>query len=267
VTETVQSIDPAVIGRVIEANLNAYRLSFGCLPGAEVHRDDRVVWIDSGVADGTYNVVVWENFDATEIDAGIESTLAHFRARSRPLGWYVGPGTRRADLGERLLAHGMSFDEEEPRMAVELAEMREDVAAPAALTVEEARDERGLREWIDVWLFPAPEEVCRVHFEVRRVRGIGVELPWKYFLGRLDGKPVATSELFAAEGVVGVNYVVTLPAVRRQGIGTAMTLPAMREGRDMGCQVGVLEASPEGIGSYRRIGFEEYCRFQRYEWG
>jgi len=61
--------------------------------------------------------------------------------------------------------------------------------------------------------------------------------------------------------------VVTLPEVRRRGIGAAMTLRVLHEARAIGYRVAVLTASPDGIGVYRRIGFREYCLFRRYEWG
>src|SRR5437588_294535 len=88
---------------------------------------------------------------------------------------------------------------------------------------------------------------------------------WRYFLGRLNGKPVATAKLFVGAGVAAVHHVVTLPEMRRRGIGTAMTLRVLHDARAMGYRVGVLTASPDGLGSYRRIGFRDYCWFRRYD--
>lgn len=60
-----------------------------------------------------------------------------------------------------------------------------------------------------------------------------------------------------------MHYVVTLPEVRRRGIGASMTLRVLREARAMGYRVAVLTTSPDGIGIYRRIGFRAYCWFRR----
>lgn len=261
----IEKIDPATIATVIEANINAYLRSFALLPGAVLHDDPHSVWIDSGVADTTYNSVVYADFGPHNIDAQVEAVLAHFRRHTRPVTWHIGPSTRPADLGRLLPAHGLAHSEDEPGMAVEIDRMRDDFAAPPGLTIETVRDEEGLRDWVAVWLFPVPQELRRRHLEVLLRRGLGDDLPWRYYVGRLDGQPVATSELFAGAGVAAVHYVVTLPELRRQGIGTAMTLRVLREARDLGYHVGVLTASPDGIGSYRRIGFREYCWFQRYE--
>jgi GNAT superfamily N-acetyltransferase len=262
----VSTIDPTTIATVIEANVNAYLLSFARLPGAIVRGDHDCVRIDSGRPDTTLNSVVSARFSPNTVDARVDTVLASFRAESRCLTWHVGPSTEPSDLGRTLLAHGLTHSEDEPGMAVEIDRMREDVAAPAELTIETVRDERGLEEWVSVWLFPAPEAVRLFVFESMRQRGLGDELPWRFFVGRLGGRPVACSQLCAAAGVAGVQYVVTLPEVRRRGIGAAMTLQVLREARAMGYRVGVLTSSPDGLGIYRRIGFREYCWFHRYEW-
>ncbi len=264
--DPVPAITPATIATVIEASINAHLLSFARLPGAVLHDDPHSVWVDSGVASATFNAVVWARFHPATVDAQIEAVLAHFRRQSRPLTWHVGPSTEPADLGRFLLAHGLTHGEDEPGMAVEIGRMESDVDAPAGLTIETVRAERDLADWVAVYLFPVPEAVRRVHLDALRRRGLGEDLPWRYYLGRLDGTPVATAELFLGAGVAAVHHVVTLPALRRRGIGSAMTLRLLHDARALGYYVGVLTASPAGGGSYRRIGFREYCAFRRFEW-
>lgn len=262
----VQAIDPATVAATIEANINAYLLSFARLPGATLHDAPESTWVDAGIADATFNAVVRATFDPGGVDAGAASVLAHFRRQARPVTWHIGPTTTPSDLDHSLLAHGMAHSEDEPGMAVELDHLRDDVGTPRGLTIETVRDEQGLEEWVSVWLFPVPSDIRRICLGVLRQRGLGDALPWRYYVGRLDGQPVATAELFVGTGVAAVHYVVTLPEARRRGIGAAMTLHVLREARALGYKVGVLTASPEGIGLYRRIGFQEYCLFRRYEW-
>ena len=150
-------------------------------------------------------------------------------------------------------------------MALDLDDVREDILTPG-LAIEVVRDERGLEEWVSVWFFPVPTDRRRSILDAMRQRGFGGDRPWQLFIGRLGDRPVACAELFAGEGVAALHHLVTLPAVRRQGIGTAMTLHVLRAARSLGYRVVVLTASPEGIGVYRRIGFQEYCWFSRYEW-
>jgi predicted acetyltransferase len=75
---------------------------------------------------------------------------------------------------------------------------------------------------------------------------------------------VASSTLFLGAGVAGLYYVATLPAFRGQGIAAAMTVTPLLEARQMGMRVGVLQASDQGKGLYRRLGFETYCTLRRF---
>lgn len=251
---------------MIEANINAYLLSFARLPGAILHDDSQSTWVDSGIAEETFNSVVRARLSPDGVDAGIETVLSHFRRRSVPMTWHVGPCSEPADLDRFLLAHGLIHSEDEPGMVVALDRVNPDMACPPELSIETVCDDRGLADWVNVWLFPVADDVRRVMLSALRQRGLGDDLPWRYYIGRLEGRPVATSELFVSDGVAAVHYVVTLPELRRRGIGAAMTLRVLDEARALGCRLAVLTASPDGIGIYRRLGFEEYCTFRRYEW-
>jgi GNAT superfamily N-acetyltransferase len=263
-TDIVQKLDLATIANTIETNINAYLLSFARLPGARLNDDGQVVWLDSGLADPNFNSVVHANLTPETAGSAIEAVLSHFRQRSLPLTWHIGPSTQPRDLDRFLLSHGMEHSEDEPGMAVEIERMRDDFQAPPGLVIEQAQKEDDLETWISIWGCGAPEVVGRFWLDAFRQMGSGDDLSWRYFVGRLDGRPVATSKLFIGAGVAAVHHVVTLPEMRRQGIGTAMTLRVLDEAHAMGYRVAVLTASPDGIGSYRRIGFQEYCQFRRF---
>jgi GNAT superfamily N-acetyltransferase len=231
-----------------------------------LHFDDESTWVDTGRPIGEYNAVVLAQFTSEAVDAQIESVLAHFRRQSRPFTWHVGPTSEPPNLTDRLPAHGLVLDDDEPGMAVELDRVQAPATAPPGLTIETVRDERGLRDWVDVWLFPLPVEVRHELFDPLAARGLGDEFPWRFYVGRLDGRPVAISQLFVGQGVAAVHYVVTIPEARRRGIGAAMTMRVLEEARALGYRVAVLTASPHGIGIYRRLGFNEFCRIRRYVW-
>ncbi len=95
---------------------------------------------------------------------------------------------------------------------------------------------------------------------------LGHESPLRLCLGTLDGDPVATLKLFFAAGVAYIGRVMTVPAFRRRGIGTMMTLHALHAARRAGYRIAVLTASPMGISIYRRLGFKECCVVGTYAW-
>ena len=81
--------------------------------------------------------------------------------------------------------------------------------------------------------------------EIYRRVGLGDDGPWRHYLGRLGGEPVATSTLFP---------------------GAALTPAPLHEAREMGYRLGVLGSSEMGYPVYRRLGFREHCRIGLYEW-
>jgi GNAT superfamily N-acetyltransferase len=202
-----------------------------------------------------------------EVDATIEAAIARFRAHGVPGTWHVGPSTRPAELGERLLAHGFAGGGGDRGMAADLSTLAEDVPAPPDLAVTRVRDRQDLATWARIRaLDPEGELESAWVAEMYARIGLGDETPWRHYLGRLGPRPVATATLFLGAGVAGVYFVLTVPEARRRGVGAAVTLAALREARALGYRTGVLGASDLGYPLYRRLGFREYCRIRVYEW-
>jgi GNAT superfamily N-acetyltransferase len=127
-------------------------------------------------------------------------------------------------------------------------------------------DVETLKQWCHTLVvgFEGPDFMEDAWLELWGTVGLGTQSPMSHYLGRLNGKPVATSSMFLGAGVAGIYDVVTLPEARRQGIGAAITLAPLREARALGYRVGILHASEMGFSVYHRIGFREYCRIDNY---
>ena len=96
--------------------------------------------------------------------------------------------------------------------------------------------------------------------------GFASEREIVHFLGRLDGRPVATATLVLGGGVAGIYNVLTVPDAQRRGIGALMTVRPLALARARGYRLGILQSSKMGYPLYRRLGFEEYCRIGIYHW-
>lgn len=183
--------------------------------------------------------------------------------------WRTGPATRPANLGESLEAHGFVRARDSTGMAVDLRALNEDVQAPTGLTIERVGDLETLKTWCHTLVssFPMPDLITEPALDWFASIGFAAQAPVRSYLGRLNGEPVATSQLLLAAGVAGIYGVSTRPDARRQGLGTALTLAALREGRELGYRVGVLGATDEGaLSVYQKIGFREYCKMGIYVW-
>jgi GNAT superfamily N-acetyltransferase len=258
----------AGVVEAIEANFRAAWESWGRAPGATPGAEPDVTWCITGVPHPLFNFVSRAQLPPDAVEARIDEVLARFAARDAPFVWYVGPSAEPPDLGRRLEARGLSHFLDLPGMAADLLALADDPPTPAGFAVVPVRDDDGLRAWADAFMRgfdpPAAADVVGGLFDLYAGLGRGDRHPWRLFLGTLDGRPVATSALFAAAGVAGLHLVATVPEARRRGIGTALTLAALREGRALGYRVGILLSSPMGLPIYRRLGFVAHCSFALY---
>lgn len=79
-----------------------------------------------------------------------------------------------------------------------------------------------------------------------------------------EGRPVAGALLLLSHGVGGVYWVGTVASARRRGFGDHVTRAVTRLGFELGAGAVVLDASPEGLGVYERLGYREVGRTRRY---
>jgi GNAT superfamily N-acetyltransferase len=85
-----------------------------------------------------------------------------------------------------------------------------------------------------------------------------------WFLAYLDGDPAASGQLFRTGDVAGVYSIGVRERFRRRGLGATITAAALAAGRDTGCSIGVLQASPMGEPVYDRMGFETVTDYRHF---
>jgi GNAT superfamily N-acetyltransferase len=255
---------PSLIS-AIEGNLFELNAAYRKWPRAEVYDEAEILWSLTDIPFPHFNNIMRAKIGPERIEAVIEKILAQAVVRNIPLLWWTGPTTRPADLGRHLERHGFVNEGQVPGMAVDLANLNEDVPMPAGLRLERATDNDTLKLCCQVCTagFGLPDFVTEAFYEF--VGYVDPEMNLAY-LAWLNDEPVATAYLMLAAGVAGIYHVATLPAARRQGIGAVVTLAALREARHRKYKVGILQASQMGLEVYRSLGFQEYCKIGQYIW-
>lgn len=265
-------LSDAGLAAAIEADQVAARVTAPEVP-VEAHLDADATWALAGYPDGFRNTVVSAHFATDDADRRIREIKATFDANGTRFLWWVAPFHEPPDLGDRLLRAGLAFEGAVPAMAIDLDDLPRGEAPPAGLQIEPVVDADGLRAFVDVLALEMgipdgmPNPAARHHEALLSVipPTLAAEpLPLRY-LGRLDGRPVATSRIAIAAGVAGLYAVATLSDVRRRGIGRAMTLAALHAGRELGYRIGVLQSSDEGLPAYRRLGFRTIFDYAVYQ--
>jgi hypothetical protein len=151
---------------------------------------------------------------------------------------------------------GFTHDLGAPGMALALGDLPAQAALPPGFAIAPVTDDKTLRTWTETFvvayeLDPAWRDGLHALFHE-----LGVQPPLAHFLGLLDGRPVATSSLFYSAGVVGVQFVATMPSVRRHGLGSLMTLQPLYAPHPQGIHAAVLQASEMGYNLYKELGFQ-----------
>jgi GNAT superfamily N-acetyltransferase len=268
--EILRDTSPQAVIAAIEANLSEEMAAFGrYYPGAELHEDAEIEWFISGLPSTLFNGVLRTRFDEETADAKIDQIIALFTARNVPISWGVGTTERPTDLATRLEARGFVLVQKETGMAADLLTLDESGTVPGSFTIVEVNNLALLKQYAHVSMrgFNNTEEHTAIYLQTYTNIGFGPHLPWRHFLGFLDGEPVATSSLLLHAGVAGVYGVATIPEARRKGIGAAMTLAPLRLARSWGYQLGILSPSEMGLNVYQRLGFREYCTVRIYARG
>jgi ribosomal protein S18 acetylase RimI-like enzyme len=264
-----QDLSAAGMAAAIEASWIAAFGHWSRTQRIEAHNEEPDLrwYATPGVPVPLFNHVYFTRLAKEEdIDARIEAVVGSFVEYEVPFMWTVGPFTQPSDLGERLESRGLSHADELPGMAVDLNAINEDTSFPSALVMERVGEPEVLRECIEVMRvgFELPELTSEVFFEAFTAVGLGEDSPLRSYVGRLDGQAVAASSLLVAAGVGGIYNVATLPEARSQGLGAAVTLQALRDARELGYRIGVLQSSAMGFGVYRRLGFEQHGAYHVY---
>jgi ribosomal protein S18 acetylase RimI-like enzyme len=239
------------------------------LAGARVRADDALTLADSGLPCDTFNAACAARLPAAEAPARAREAIAWFGERGHPFAWWCCPGDLPADLPRILADAGLVPAGGELAMALDLGSGAPVPPPAPGLVVERVRTLEALRDFARInaanWSPPDPHVLA--FYE--RAAPILLEpgCPLRLYVGRVDGEAVATSQLTVGGGGVGLYNISTLPAWRRRGFGTVLTCHPLAEARADGHRLAILQASDDGAGVYRRVGFETFGEIVEYHSG
>lgn len=270
-----------------EDNLaDLFRAMATALPGGELEESAEFGRHHTFPTNPMFKGVWLTRLGADQVDAAVDDNIAWFQARRAPYAfWWTGPGTAPPDLGARLTARGfidMAEQQKElapgivqtaagaPIMVADLDAMNEAALTelPAGFTIDEVADATALLAFKQVFVetYAIPDWAGQAWVDATTRIGIG-RTPWRIFVGRLDGRPVATSMVYNGGGVASIYAVASVAAVRGRGIGGAITLQPLLDARRDGYRQAVLFSTEMGVRAYERIGFRlTDGRINRYLW-
>jgi GNAT superfamily N-acetyltransferase len=271
-TRRTDTSDAALIEAIV-ADTVASRIVDPEIP-VEAHLDGDVSWAVAPVADTFRNVVVDAHFQPGDADRRIAEIRDAYRRGDTGFVWWVAPFDTPEGLGTRLTNAGLTLEGNAPAMAASLDDVPFGEPPPHGLEIVPVTDAGTLGEFLTIveadWLEWTGGEATPV--QRRTLDAFAREIPRRFpsepaplrWIGRVDGRPVATSRVSLGGGVAGLYAILTLPSHRGRGIGRAMTLAALRAAADIGYRIAVLQSSDLGYGVYLKLGFRDLFTYDIY---
>jgi len=238
-------------------------------PYSKVEDEPDFLRIMSGIPHPLMNCMFRTRFPSQEADVRIDEMVGIFKSGSLPMMWFVGPCCQPSDLGQRLESHGLVHETDVVGMAIDMKTLNENLPVPEGLTIKRVANENDMQLYLKAFGtgFEFPDFVTTGWGKMDASHGFGARLPRVNYFGIVDGAPVACTALFKTFGVAGIYCVATVPHMRRKGIATALVTAALRDARDDGYKMGILQAKAMGAEVYRKIGFvDQPCKIGWYMW-
>jgi GNAT superfamily N-acetyltransferase len=191
--------------------------------------------------------------------SAVAAAIAWFDARSRRGNFFLRCDADR-EVAVEVQRAGFAPMIEEPVLVLEDAKSASvGVGPPSGIAIATVGDRDSLADYASTGNDPLSPPIRRAIAETAYAMP-GAEL----LIGRIAGAPVATSMCVLTARVIGVFNVNVLPAFRRRGLGSAMTMAAVAAGARRGGRLAWLGSTPMSDGLYRRLGFREIYRYVSY---
>jgi ribosomal protein S18 acetylase RimI-like enzyme len=265
--EILTVLTPASLATATKANLYEFFRDFGRSSTVDFDQGPRAIRWRTPIPHLWFNGVLSTHAPLRADAASIQDTIAYFRAHGlQNFTWWLEPGLRVNDWAKVLEPQGFAYTEDTPGMAVDLAKLPRSAEHSSQLLLHTVEKLEMLQDWVRTFLlgYELPEEIHAPFYEL--IASLGLNLPYRYYLAYMYGKPVAASTLFLGAGVAGIYNVATIPEARGQGIGATMTLYPLHQAIALGYRVGVLQSSEMGFRVYQRLGFQTVCQMDHFYW-
>lgn len=264
--DILTNLAPSALAMAIKANLYAFFQSLRLSSQVAFHDSSQGFRWHTAIAHSWFNGFLSTQPPTDGASQTVRDTLAYFQSQAvTGFTWWLASHLEPAAWSPHLLSHGFIYNDQTPGMAIDLSALPPPVEH-SSVTIQRVEDQPALAAWTRTFAqgYGLPDSVAPVFLAL--MESLGTAFPFHHYLGLLNDQPVAAATLFVGAGVAGIYNVATLAPVRGQGIGSAMTLTALYEARDLGYRAGVLQSSEMGYSVYQRLGFQKLCQMDHFYW-
>jgi len=258
----------SAVKSAIKTNWLSYHYHLWQAANAEFAVGPYLTWLITDIPDHFMNVVVCSQLPEDKIENLFEEAMLRFAELNvTRASWLIEENARAENIKNQLVARGLKLrDAFAVEMAADLGALPNNLLLPDGLSIIQVKNRATLKQWIHVASrgFGVAEKDENAWCDL--FDKVVFAPPFHTYLAVLNGKPVATAQLFTHEGVAGIYNISCLPEERGRGIGTAVTMAPLLEAHKLGYRVGILQASQLGLKVYTKLGFQEYGKLSVLTW-
>jgi ribosomal protein S18 acetylase RimI-like enzyme len=234
------------------------------VPEMKIEQTESYVLINSGYKTDTFNLVISKKFDSEDAMLTIARVCEEFNAARLPAAWWTCEEVRDAYVSSTLEEYRFLEDEVDIGMVANLDDLPQGIDYPPNLKFRMANYFEEINDFgkIIASLFEPPDDFILPFY--RRVGELDnlENRPLRLFLGYVDNKPVCTSSIFLLRQTASLFDISTLQEFRNCGYGSAITHYTLSYAKKLGARFATLQAAPDGLNIYKRMGFKEACTFR-----
>ena len=248
---------------LVSEEMAQYFLTVDGQPGTSILQDASASSVRGPHVDR--NRIFRAHFGPDTADQDIKRLLVPFRRDAVPVTWYVDPCSKPSDLTTRLAGHGLELRYSLTGMVYLLDCSAGANDAPSDITVVEAVSAGERKQWMHVVLEGFGLTRFRDLESVLTETGI-LSGRWHRLMALQKGAPVGGALLFAGDGVAGLHWLGVPQMFRKRGVGILLSREALAQAACMGYSHLVLQANPEVVQLYVRLGFDSVGEIAVFDW-
>lgn len=252
----------SIVGSLV-ATMNAQLPSmYSSMPGIHVVEETDWLGMLSKHPDVFYNAVYEARFSDDTVIKRVDEVVSLFSSRSQlPMTWFLTPTCQPDNLAQVLEAKGFKHAFRTPGMYLHLTNFEGSERRNSSHQIVRVTNLEQLSQWLSAGKdsFGLSDSLLEAYFQLFHSRGFGDQLPWRLFVGTVDGTPTTCVRLFLGKDTAGIFHVSTIESARGHGHGTEITATALEAAKDLGYKLATLASSPAGHNVYSRLGFRDCC--------
>lgn len=258
--EILTDLSTTSVLAAIQANAYAFFIRRERILGKTITEASELTWVEGANA----APVAWLHGLVTTEETAARAARTTARFAGRGLGEVYLVALETGETGAAWLAVGASGIETEHAMVIALTGLEDSLPTVDHLSIETISDDDGLQDCANV--ISAGRDQWTAGFFQLTNPSLDGQGCLRYYLARVEGRPIATATQFFWGGLGGIWWVTTVPEFRGRGVASDITRAALVNSYRLGYRAVMLKSLPDMVPMYRRMGFQEYCRINVYRW-